>query len=378
MNILALLTDAFGGFGGIAKFNRDLLNALLLDPKISTVTALPRIIEDYGAHVPTNLDWRAEAARGKFMFLRELLKLVLTLRASNKPDLIICGHLNLLPLAVLSKRLWGCPLWQVIHGIEAWETADRKPTPAALLQIDRIISVSKFTKDRFVAWTGLESVPWSWLPNCVDLDHFTPGEERLGLRERYATQGRTVIMTLCRHSSLERYKGVDETLEALPHLLQEFPRVHYLVCGGGDDIPRLVAKSRQLGLKTLDLTSNATPAQDGSDYAVTFAGRILEEEKVAHYRMADGFIMPGRGEGFGIVYLEAMACGLPVLASNADASQEAVAHGEFGELVDPHNPADLFRGLRALLIEQRIPEEGALERFSWKSYMKRVVELTVT
>lgn len=376
MNILVLLTDAFGGFGGIAKFNRDLLNALLLDPKITTVTALPRIIEDQGAPVPAKLAWRAQAARGKFSFLSEIFKLALTLRASNKPDLIICGHLNLLPLAVLAKRIWGCPLWQVIHGIEAWETAGRKPTPAALLKIDRIISVSKFTRDRFTAWTGLESVPWSWLPNCVDLDHFTPGQERLGLRERYAAEGRTVLMTLSRHSSLERYKGVDETLEALPYLLQEFPQVHYLVCGTGDDIRRLVAKSRKLGLKTLDLTSNETPYPDGNGYVVTFAGRIEEDEKVAHYRMADGFIMPGRGEGFGIVYLEAMACGLPVLASKADASKEAVAYGEFGELVDPTDPVDLMRGLRSVLAERRIPIPGALERFSWESYAQRVIKLT--
>ena len=147
---------------------------------------LPRIILDQSAPVPAKLDWRARAARGKFSFLRELLKLVLTLRASKKPDLTICGHLNLLPLAVLAKRVWGCPLWQLIHGIEAWETADRKPTPAVLLKIDRIISVSKFTRDRFAAWTGLDSVPGSWLPNCVDLDHFTPGQERLGLSKRYA------------------------------------------------------------------------------------------------------------------------------------------------------------------------------------------------
>ena len=377
MNVLAFLTDAYGGFGGIAKFNRDLINALLLDPKIASVTAIPRIVSDEGALVPTKLDWRHRAARGKVSFLIELLKLVLTLRASKKPDLIICGHLNLLPLAVVAKRIWGCPLWQVIHGIEAWETADRKPTVAGLLKIDRIISVSKFTRDRFAAWTSLDSVPWSWLPNCVDLDHYTPGQERLGLRKRYAAEARTVLMTLSRHSKFERYKGVDETLEALPHLLKEFPQVHYLVCGTGDDIPRLVAKSRQMGLKTLDLTSNETPEPDRNDCAVTFAGRIAEEEKIAHYRMADAFIMPGRGEGFGIVYLEAMACGLPVLASKADASQEAVAHGEFGELVDPSDPADLLRGLRSVLTERRIPNAGALERFSWKSYVQRVVELTV-
>ena len=68
---------------------------------------------------------------------------------------------------------------------------------------------------------------------------------------------------------------------------------------------------------------------------MVFAGRVAESEKAAHYRLADAFVMPGYGEGFGIVYLEALACGIPVLASKLDASGEALRDGTMGLLVDP-------------------------------------------
>src|SRR5581483_442399 len=105
------------------------------------------------------------------------------------------------------------------------------------------------------------------------------------------------------------------------------------VVGDGNDRARLEAKAAQLGL---------------SD-RVVFAGYVPDEEKAAHYRLADAFVMPGRGEGFGIVYLEAMACGVPVVASKRDASREVVRDGELGIVVDPDAPGELRAGILAVL-----------------------------
>jgi glycosyltransferase involved in cell wall biosynthesis len=104
---------------------------------------------------------------------------------------------------------------------------------------------------------------------------------------------------------------------------------------------------------------------------VVFAGRIPESEKAAHYRLADAFVMPGYGEGFGIVYLEALACGIPVLASTLDASREALLDGEMGLLVDPRNPAELRRGLLQVLQQPRGGVPPGLEHFSYPSFVKR-------
>jgi glycosyltransferase involved in cell wall biosynthesis len=82
--------------------------------------------------------------------------------------------------------------------------------------------------------------------------------------------------------------------------------------------------------------------------------------------------MPSRGEGFGFVFLEAMACGVPVIASKLDGGREAVLHGELGLLVDPTNPAEI----RAAIVEQLARGERAipagLEYFAYEMFVERV------
>jgi len=90
--------------------------------------------------------------------------------------------------------------------------------------------------------------------------------------------------------------------------------------------------------------------------------------------LADAFVMPGRGEGFGIVYLEAMACGIPAVASSADASHEAVRDGLLGEVVSPDDPADIAAGIRRALARPRGRPEG-LEYFALAAFAERVHEL---
>ena len=83
------------------------------------------------------------------------------------------------------------------------------------------------------------------------------------------------------------------------------------------------------------------PGRWGLSDRVVFAGFIPEAEKADHYRLADAYVMPGRGEGFGFVFLEAMACGIPVVGSRLDGSREALRQGDLGILVDPDRPDDI-------------------------------------
>ena len=161
-------------------------------------------------------------------------------------------------------------------------------------------------------------------------------------------------MTLGRLSAQEQYKGHDEILGVLPELATDIPNLSYLIVGDGDDRPRLERKAASLGIAD----------------RVVFAGYIDESEKTDHYRLADAFVMPGRGEGFGIVYLEALACGIPVVASALDASREAVRDGALGEVVDPRDRKDLKRGIQAALgVEHSVPD--GLAYFSFEAFTQR-------
>src|SRR5690606_32260562 len=111
--------------------------------------------------------------------------------------------------------------------------------------------------------------------------------------------------------------------------------------------------------------------------SVVFSGWIPEAEKVAHHRLADVFVLPGRKEGFGIVFLEAAACGVPVVASVLDGSGEAMLDGALGELVDPRDLDSVSAGiLRALARPKRVPPE--LASLASDSFVERVHQLVDT
>jgi phosphatidyl-myo-inositol dimannoside synthase len=108
VNIVMLLTDGFGGFGGISKFNRDFMQALDASSIAERVYALPQLIpHPIKEPIPVSVVYDRKAARGKFAFLRRVLWYA---RRGSRPDLVICGHLNLLPAAWLLARLRGAAL----------------------------------------------------------------------------------------------------------------------------------------------------------------------------------------------------------------------------------------------------------------------------
>ena len=354
MNILALLTDAYGGRGGIAKFNRDLCRALAAEPLAAQVTALPRVapVEPI-EHVPPRVDYRSSASGSKVAYAWHVLRQTLNPQPPTF-DAVICGHINLLPIAVLASWLQGAPVLLILHGIDAWTPHDSRIVRALLPQVDRFVTVSQYTKERFLGWAPLRAEQGHVVPDCIDLDAYSPGPKRDALLDRYGLRDRTILLTLGRLSSDEQYKVHDEVLEVLPDLAEKVPDVAYLVCGDGDDRLRLERKAGRLGV---------------SD-RVVFAGYVPEEEKEDHYRLADAFVMPGRGEGFGIVYLEALACGVPVVASSADASREAVRDGQLGAVVDPDDPSDVKEGvLKALQGPTGVPK--GLDYFSVERFRER-------
>ncbi len=108
---------------------------------------------------------------------------------------------------------------------------------------------------------------------------------------------------------------------------------------------------------------------------IIFTGYIPESEKVAHYNLADAYVMPSMGEGFGIVLIEAAACGVPVVGSRADGSREALLDGRLGRLVDPRKPNELLQAIvHALEHTPSRKRIDAVDVFSSHNFKARVTD----
>ncbi|MGD9583387.1 MAG: glycosyltransferase family 4 protein [Lysobacterales bacterium] len=349
MRVLLLTTDAYGGHGGIALYNRDLADALASMPEVAEVVVIPRTLPFAADGVPDKVRYLAQAAGSKRRYVCAALR-----TATSAFDLLICGHINLLPLAALLRQKLRCPLVLMAYGIDVW-TRPNYWTRIWLRQINAVWSISAVTRDRMNAWAQLPDSRYLLLPNAIHLDRYGLRPKSPGLLDRYGLRDRKVILTLARLPSAERYKGVDEVLGVLADLLKEEPQLRYLVAGDGDDRPRLEAKAQALGLQA----------------QVVFTGLIDEAEKADHFRLADAFVMPGRGEGFGFVFLEALACGVPAVGSVLDGSREALREGELGELVDPRDAQSVRDGIVSAL-RRPIGIPSGLTYFAWPNFCKRL------
>ncbi len=326
-----LLPELFASEGGIQMYSRTLIHALRQIRPRQPLRVFVR--NDHPRHLASSrwqgIEWHP--ASGSILQMASAL-----LRAAHRqrPQLLLSAHPHFAPLQLLHHRLTGAPTWCAAHGIEVWRL---RPGLRrwALARQQRLLPVSTYTADRLRQLFGAACPPIGLLPNCLDQERFSPGPRSSALLRRYnLNHDQFLILTLSRLSRLDRYKHIDALIEALPALLPQWPDLCLMVAGEGDDRHRLQTSARRLGL-----------AQN-----VIFTGRLSESELADHYRLASVFALPSSGEGFGIVFLEALGCGRPVLAGDRDGSRDPLADDAFGLLVDPHLP--LAPPLHALLSGQ--------------------------
>ena len=342
MRIVLLATDAYGGHGGIALYNRDLAEALAAEHE---VIVIPRIVPQAPEGVPAGLTFREAAGHGEIAYAAAVIQ-----AARARADLVICGHVNLLPAACAITRH---PLL-MIFGIDAWKP--RSALSSWLLHRCRaVLSISAITRDRFRAWSRFGG-PIHVVPNAIHSERYGIRPKRADLVERYRLGGRRVLLTVGRLAGAERYKGFDEVMEVLRDLP---PDVVYLIAGSGNDAPRLSRRASELGVAD----------------RVVFTGGFPEAEKPDLYNLADVYVMPSRGEGFGFVFLEALACGLPVIASKHDGGREALLDGRLGLLVDPSNPHEIVAAIREQLERGERWVQPELTSYSFANFAAKAVEV---
>lgn len=351
MHILMLATDAHGGFGGIAQYNRDILEALGEISGVASVTVLPRTIGEPLTGVPAKVRYDTAAARGSLAYVRRCLAHAF---ARAPIDAVYCAHVNLLPWARLIATVRRAPLILAIYGIDAWQPPRSPARRLAARSADLVLSISRITLGRFHAWAGA-SAPSAVLPNAIHLDQFGEGARNPEMEQAWGLAGRKVLLTFGRMSADERYKGFDEVIEVLPRLREQVPGLVYLAAGDGSDRARLEAKAASLGVADM----------------VVFTGRVDEERKPDLYRLADAYVMPSSGEGFGFVVLEALAAGIPVVASTADGTCEAVRDGELGLVIDPTDAEALTAAILETLDKPKGVPEG-LAYFSAGEFARRL------
>jgi phosphatidylinositol alpha-1,6-mannosyltransferase len=345
--MLALVTDAFGGRGGIAQYNRDLLGALAGAEGVSSITVLPRLAPD--PVEPPNGITQTPPQRDRVRYAVAALRAAL----AKRPDLIFCGHLYMAPLCALISWITRAKLIVQMHGVEAWPRPSRL-LRAAVEAADLVLCVSRFTRASVLLWAAIPPERLLVLPNTVG-GAFTPGDGS-ALRTAWGLQDKRVLLTVGRMDSRERYKGHDRVIDAMPDLIAAGHDVVYLVVGEGDDRERLEAQACKAGLAD----------------RVRFVGSVEQSKLIEIYRAADLFVMPSTGEGFGIAFLEAMASGTPALGLDVAGARDALADGELG--ISVCNAGLGVALARALGRPKRDPEvlaKAVRGRFGCRSFTAR-------
>jgi glycosyltransferase involved in cell wall biosynthesis len=311
-----LLTPKVHGADGISALTR-LTACSLSDAGVDTrVLTLDQ--EDRCDLADGPLDVPVESAAGdKLRFLLHGLK---SAPRARRPELVIATHLRMLPAAV-PLMASGVPVATFLLGVECWRPLSRRDR-GLVGRCERLLPISDWTRDRFIA--ANPSLAGSAMSVCA------PGIALSSPPVSRPVPGRAVVVG--RLWAEERYKGHDRLIDVWPAVRQACPAAQLVVIGDGDDRARLEARVNDAGLSA----------------TIQFAGLVSQNELREHLESAQVFVLPSEGEGFGIVFLEAMRAARPCIAA-AGAAEEIVRDGVTGRVVVPRDASALTNALIELL-----------------------------
>jgi phosphatidyl-myo-inositol dimannoside synthase len=276
------------------------------------------------------------SARGKARFSATAAR-----AASRRAKLVVAGHPFLAPVArgtqFFAKKAKSI-VW--VHGLEIWEPLSVLRRHA-LRSADLVIAPSNDTANQVarqqdVRRERIRVLPWALDPQFEALLAARPAPS---LPAGFPA-GR-VVLTVGRWFRDERYKGMDTLITALPRLLMEWPDVQLVAVGEGDDQEWLEQIADGRGMRR----------------HVHFLSGLSYPEIAACYQACEIFALPSRGEGFGLVYLEAMACGKPVIGGAHGGAPEVIDDGKTGYLVQHGDAGQLATSLEALLSDPALGRE---------------------
>ncbi len=356
-NVLFLTLRIFSATGGIEKVCKILGKALQeINPQKEQLCILSS--HDSTIQSRNNPYFSDDIFAG---YSNNRLKFLLqSVKKGINADVIIISHVNILPVAWLIKKLFSQKkIIMIAHGIEVW-SIPLGYKKKMLSACDEIICVSEFTRQKVSEITELKKVTLSVINNCIDpFLNNKKSVEAIGLlRKKYKILPDDKIMfTLTRMDANERYKGYDRVIEAMAGMTNLYPTLKYVIGGSYDEAEKKYVDNilEQFNLKE----------------KVIFTGFIKNEELNDHFLMSDFYIMPSYGEGFGIVFIEAMYFGLPVIAGNKDGSVDALLNGKLGILVDPMNVEEIKSAIENVMndSEKYLPDSKLLlDHFGYQQF----------
>ena len=336
-----LVASDVNTIGGIQQYNRNVRAG------IQESGAEMRLIELKGLSVSA-----------KAGFVLRILREALFVR----PDVIWCAHINFSPVMFLLKKLFARRYLVALYGIDVIDI--REPLQArALRAADLLTPIAHNTAANLLAQIPEVRDRLFLIPNSVDGARFEIREKPKYLVERHRLEGSRVILTVARLNG-EEWKGYDRVIDALPLVLAEIPQAKYVLVGGGEDARVQRALERH-----------------GLHDRVVLTGPVPAEELVDYYNLCDVYAMPSKLEGFAIVFLEALACGRPVVASHGYGCREALLDGDLGITVDPDSGREIASAIVRLLKDPpphlANPESlrrRTLEHYDISVFKKRVVQ----
>jgi phosphatidylinositol alpha-1,6-mannosyltransferase len=245
-------------------------------------------------------------------------------------DVLLIGHLYLGPLGPRLRRVTGFPFGIMLHGselhryagVEAVQRGARRTLDAA----DFLVVNSDFTRRQYLERGVKRDQRFLKLNPGVDTDRFRPDAgDPAAVRERFDLGQRPLLLSVAR---LVEWKGQDVVLRSLPRMIERVPELAYMIVGDGPYRAGLERLAVELGVRE----------------HVVFAGFVSGSDLPSFYRAARVMVVPSREfrehlpvEGFGIVYLEAAACGVPVIGGRGGGTDESIVDGVTGFRVDPRD-----------------------------------------
>jgi len=272
-------------------------------------------------------------------------------------------------LACTASRLFNKPYFISIYGGEILHDFRAKSVKRNLASARAVIAISNFTKE-LLAGLGVNEKKIHIIPCGTDMKRFNMDINPEPILNKHGLKGKSIILSVSR---LVKRKGHANIIAGLPAILKEVPSVHYLIVGKG---PEEESLKRQVVV-------------GGLEESVTFAGFIGEDELPRYYAACDVFAMPSfaahKGEnveGFGIAYLEANACGKPVIGGRTGGVEDAIAEGKTGLIVNPKEIGEIEGAIITILTNGELAVKMGVEgrrrveeKFNWKSVTEEIIKL---